>query len=112
MKEYKVKMLDSLPADWSTVERVLLDETPWLTDYVPVTYGQVVFVRGDGFYCRMTCEERQVTVEIEDNGIGMTDEIRRHVFEKFFQGDPSHEKRGTGLALPSLAAWCSYAAEA
>ena len=58
MKEYKVKMLDSLPADWSSVERVLLDETPWLTDYIPVTYGQVVFVRGDGFYCRMTCEER------------------------------------------------------
>lgn len=57
MKEYKVKMLDALPADWANISRAMLDETPWIANYVPVTYAQIVFVRGDGFYCRMTCEE-------------------------------------------------------
>ncbi len=48
---------------------------------------------------RMRVTDRFVTVEVQDNGVGMTDEVRRHVFEKFFQGDPSHGKSGYGVGL-------------
>ena len=58
VKEYVVKSVDSLPADWSTIEKAVMDEAPWVKDYVPVTYAQIVFVKNDGFYIRMTCEEK------------------------------------------------------
>ena len=58
VKEYTVKMLDAAPTDWSAVEKAVMDETPWVKDYIPVTYAQIVFVKGDGFYVRMTCEEK------------------------------------------------------
>lgn len=48
---------------------------------------------------RMTADDRWVTVEVQDNGIGMTDDVRHHIFEKFFQGDPSHGKKGYGVGL-------------
>lgn len=37
---------------------------------------------------------------IRDYGIGMTDEIKDRIFEKFYQGDISHFQEGTGLGLP------------
>lgn len=48
---------------------------------------------------RMSLGEQTVTVEVEDNGIGMSEEVRRHVFEKFFQGDPSRGRKGYGIGL-------------
>ena len=48
---------------------------------------------------RATFGEQTVTIEIEDNGIGMTEEVRQHVFEKFFQGDPSRGRKGYGIGL-------------
>ncbi len=48
---------------------------------------------------RMSLGERTVTVEVEDNGIGMTEDVRKHVFEKFFQGDPSRGRKGYGIGL-------------
>jgi len=48
---------------------------------------------------RMFLGDQTVTVEVEDNGIGMTEEVRRHVFEKFFQGDPSRGRKGYGIGL-------------
>lgn len=40
-----------------------------------------------------------VEVEVEDNGIGMTREVRSHVFEPFFSTKPARRGRGQGLAL-------------
>ncbi len=59
VKEYTVPSLDAVPADWSKIEKAVMDETPWVKDYVPVTYAQIVFVKNDGFYIRMTCEEKE-----------------------------------------------------
>lgn len=40
-----------------------------------------------------------VSVCITDNGEGMTDEVMKHIFEKFYQGDPSRREEGNGLGL-------------
>lgn len=40
-----------------------------------------------------------VTVTVSDNGIGMSDEVRTRIFEKFYQGDPSHAHAGYGIGL-------------
>ena len=40
-----------------------------------------------------------VTITISDNGIGMTDEEKNHVFEKFYQADTSRKAQGNGLGL-------------
>ena len=37
--------------------------------------------------------------EIEDNGNGMTDDVKSRIFEKFYQGDSSHSTMGNGIGL-------------
>lgn len=43
--------------------------------------------------------EDDVTVSIEDHGIGMPPEVQKHIFEKFYQGDSSRQTEGNGLGL-------------
>lgn len=40
-----------------------------------------------------------ITVTITDHGDGMTDEVQKHMLEKFYQGDNSHTAEGNGLGL-------------
>lgn len=40
-----------------------------------------------------------IFVEISDNGIGMSEEEKSRVFEKFYQGDNSRVREGNGLGL-------------
>lgn len=40
-----------------------------------------------------------VSLSITDQGPGMTEEVQRHIFEKFYQGDPSRRAEGNGLGL-------------
>jgi len=47
----------------------------------------------------LTADERSVTVQICDTGIGMSEEVRRRIFEKFYQGDSSHHRKGYGIGL-------------
>ena len=54
---------------------------------------------GGMIFVRMNVERDFVTVEIRDTGIGMTPEVQKHIFEKFYQGDPSRHVEGNGLGL-------------
>ncbi len=44
-------------------------------------------------------EEDSLTVIFQDTGIGMSGQVQAHVFDKFYQGDISHKKKGSGLGL-------------
>ena len=41
----------------------------------------------------------KVVVRVRDNGTGMSEEVRKHAFDKFYQGDRSHTGQGSGLGL-------------
>ena len=40
-----------------------------------------------------------ITVSVKDNGIGISEEDQKRIFEKFYQADASHASRGNGLGL-------------
>ena len=40
-----------------------------------------------------------LAVRIADHGDGMNEEVQKHIFEKFYQGDSSHKAEGNGLGL-------------
>ena len=50
----------------------------------------------------MTENEREICVSVTDNGIGMSQDVIDHIFDKYYQGDPSHTGKGLGLGLPII----------
>lgn len=47
----------------------------------------------------ITQTEESVVVSVKDHGIGMSPEVQKHIFEKFYQGDGSRQTEGNGLGL-------------
>lgn len=48
---------------------------------------------------KMKRDGAKAVLSVEDNGIGMTEETGRHIFDKFYQADSSHSKDGNGLGM-------------
>ena len=41
----------------------------------------------------------ELTVSVADTGIGMSEEVRAHIFDKYYPGNPNGSGRGLGLGL-------------
>lgn len=48
---------------------------------------------------RLAQQEKEVVFVIEDCGPGIAETEKRHIFNKFYQGDSSHKQEGNGLGL-------------
>ena len=64
-------------------------------------FSNAIKFTGDGgaVTLSMFTEGGNAVVQVSDTGCGFGSEVGRHIFEKFYQGDPSHATRGNGLGL-------------
>ncbi|MGM9603414.1 MAG: ATP-binding protein [Faecousia sp.] len=54
---------------------------------------------GSMIHVNIQVADKWLTVSVSDHGDGMTEEVQKHIFEKFYQGDNSHQAEGNGLGL-------------
>ena len=44
-------------------------------------------------------KQKKLVFTVKDQGPGLTEEAKKHIFDKFYQGDASHKQEGNGLGL-------------
>ncbi|MBQ3137082.1 MAG: HAMP domain-containing histidine kinase [Clostridia bacterium] len=54
---------------------------------------------GDTVYVSLEKEKENAVVKIRDTGCGMSEDVIKRIFEKFYQGDSSRATKGNGLGL-------------
>ena len=54
---------------------------------------------GGAVKINLTKEQNSIFFTVEDNGPGLTEEAKKHLFDKFYQADSSHKQEGNGLGL-------------
>lgn len=60
----------------------------------------IKFTKNNGtITCRLKESNGWITTTISDNGIGMSKDMQKYIFDKFYQGDKSHGSEGNGLGL-------------
>lgn len=48
---------------------------------------------------RLIRKAHEMVFTIEDQGPGLSEDDKKHIFDKFYQGDSSHKQEGSGLGL-------------
>ena len=85
-------------------ETVVYSSDPEMLSHVfeNLLSNAIKFCPEEGGVIRISCrrETGGVAVVVSDNGIGMNEETKKHIFEAFYQGDTSHKAEGNGLGLP------------
>ena len=60
----------------------------------------IKFSPNDGIIkMRLFKENKRIVFIIEDSGPGLSEEAKKHLFDKFYQADTSHKEEGNGLGL-------------
>lgn len=94
-EEKRIKLAVDLPEIWYTGNEEILEEI-WVNlldnarKYSPE--GTAVFVEGKA-------TKEYIRIEVRDEGQGMDEDTRQHLFDRYYQGDTSHETAGFGLGL-------------
>lgn len=55
---------------------------------------------GGSIFVSLKREDGLIVMKLKDSGCGIADAAIPHIFEKFYQADPSHATKGNGLGLP------------
>jgi len=84
-----------------------LNETSWYGNQDMMSQlwinllSNAIYYSHEGGQIDISCkvDAKSVKVKIKDYGIGMKDTVREKIFDKFYQGDESHEAKGNGLGL-------------
>ena len=48
---------------------------------------------------RLSNRDENIVFTVEDNGPGISEDAKKHIFDKFYQADNSHKEEGNGLGL-------------
>ncbi len=92
MKQYNLKMITSVPDDWSAIERANVDSYVWGgAERAYKTYGQLVYAKtGDektGLYIHLFCEEKHpVSKEKQLDGMVCMDSCMEFFFGMYEAG--------------------------
>ena len=54
---------------------------------------------GGSLTVRLSTRKQMAYISVKDTGIGMTEDVIQHIFDKFYQGDTSHSGEGNGLGM-------------
>ena len=84
-----------------------LDETIFYGDeellaqvWVNILDNAIKFTPVNGtIACTLKGSDGWIKAIISDNGVGMPEDVQKHIFDKFYQGDKSHSSQGNGLGL-------------
>ena len=55
--------------------------------------------KGGKIKMRLNEDADRIVFIIEDEGEGVSEEVKKHLFDKFYQGDGAHKEEGNGLGL-------------
>jgi two-component system phosphate regulon sensor histidine kinase PhoR len=99
--EQKVDVKLSLSPD---LEDIYADRDALAEAFINVMENGVKYGREEGKYLEIRTfqAEDDTIIEVEDNGIGISQKHIKHIFDKFYrvtQGDLAHKVKGTGLGL-------------
>lgn len=88
--------------DADVEDRVMIEGDPGLLELVWTNlFSNALKFTPSGGSIRVsqTSDAERVQVCVSDTGCGMDDDTKKHIFDKFYQGDSSHATEGNGLGL-------------
>lgn len=104
---HSILMLESKWSDKNINMNIDLDETSYYGNeellkqvWVNLIDNAIKFTPNNGdVKIELMSFEDSVIFKVKDTGIGMTQDVKAHIFDKFYQGDTSHTTEGNGLGL-------------
>lgn len=84
------------------LDEAIIESDPDLVKeiWINLLYNSIKYVNYNGkIAISLKTNDDSVVVKIIDDGVGMTEETKKHIFDKFYQGDKSHYSKGIGLGL-------------
>ncbi len=97
-KEWSAKNIE-LDID---LEEIKFNFNEEMLSHVPINLiSNAIKFTGEGGVIAISLKREgdNVLLTVRDNGIGMSDEVKTRIFEKFYQGDTSHTASGNGIGL-------------